>query len=168
MIGIAVIGVGIAALARPTKLLGMALPLLQLTLYLTAVIGLVFRRGSKRAYWIGFALFGWAYFLLGLVLTWGNNNPFHMNPPFPNILGEPLAILIEIFTIPGLDNPAKMGDVLAAMADLVKEVDDSSRFLVPCSALGLVFAMLGGLIARAFYFSEAASARTGDASSTVA
>jgi hypothetical protein len=35
----------------------------------TSILLIVFRHGSKRAYWIGFAIFGWLY-LLVLVASW--------------------------------------------------------------------------------------------------
>ena len=167
MVIVAVIGVAIAALIHPIKLWAIVLPIFQLTLCLTAVLGSLFRRGPKRAFWVGFALFGWAYFILTVVLFWQHdvvNSPMS----FPRAVGESLAIVIGFLMVPGLGERVKMAEVTAAIVALVKEVNDYSRFLVACSLVGLVFAVLGGLIARAFYASEAASARSGDPSSTVA
>lgn len=164
---VAVIGVAIAALIRPIKLWAIVLPLFQLTLCLTAILGSLFRRGPKRAFWVGFAVFGWAYFILTVVFFWQHdvvNSPMS----FPRAVGESLAIVIGFLMVPGLGERVKMADVMAAIAALVQEVDDYSRFLVACSLLGLVFAVLGGLIARAFDSREAASARPSDPPNTVA
>lgn len=156
MVKIALIGVALAALLRPIKLWGIVLPLLQVTLCLTAILGLLFRRSPKRPYWIGFALFGWAYFILTLVLF--SQHDFVNSPmSFPRIVGESLATVIGFLMILGLGDMVKMFDAIARITDAVKDVDDTSRFLVPCSIVGMVFAMLGGRIARAFDSSEAAS-----------
>ena len=45
MIAIAVIGVGMAALARPNKLWAFVLPPLAMIMYLTSILGILFRRG---------------------------------------------------------------------------------------------------------------------------
>jgi hypothetical protein len=167
MVIVAVIGVAIAALIRPYKFWAIVLSLLQVTLCLTAVLGLVFRRGPERAFWIGFALFGWAYFILTVVLFWQHdvvNSPMS----FPRAVGESLVVVYGFLMALSLGDRGKMAEMMAAIVALVMEVDDNSRFLVACSLVGLVFAVLGGLIARAFYFSEAASVRPSDPSSTVA
>src|SRR5690242_7812633 len=59
-----VVGMGLAALKSSTVLWTTASTTLVLALLLTAVAGGIFLRGTDRAYWIGFALFGWAYLLL--------------------------------------------------------------------------------------------------------
>ena len=64
MIAIIVIGLGLAALVRPNDLWALTLPIVLLTMLLTAIPAAFFRRGPKRAFWTGFALFGWASFLL--------------------------------------------------------------------------------------------------------
>lgn len=60
-----VIGVGIAALKFPSQFLAASLFMLTLGVLSTAILGVAFSRGPKRAWWSGFALFGWGY--LGLV-----------------------------------------------------------------------------------------------------
>lgn len=37
------------------------------TALLTAVLGVIFRRGARRAYWIGFSVFGWGYVILNVI-----------------------------------------------------------------------------------------------------
>jgi hypothetical protein len=165
MIAIVMIGVGIAALVRPTKLWAIVLPFLLLTLCLTAILGLVFRRGPKRAFWVGFAVFGWTYFVLILVLSW-RFDFVNSGVSFPHAFGESLGIVIGFLMILGLGETAKIANFFAEFASLVTFVDEDSRFLVASSIVGLAFAALGGLIARAFYSWEAASRRMDDSSNT--
>jgi hypothetical protein len=163
MIAIVLIGVGIAALVRPIKLWAMVLALLQLTMCLTAILGLVFRRGPERASWTGFAVFGWGYLILLIVVTWGSafvNSPFS----FTQTLGESVVNLLGFFMLLGQGETEKLS-IMADIVGLVTAVDDASRFLVACSILGLAFAVLGGMIARVFYSIEAASTRSSDSSS---
>jgi hypothetical protein len=35
----------------------------------TSILGAFFRRGPDRAFWLGFAVFGWAYFVVALVFS---------------------------------------------------------------------------------------------------
>src|SRR5262245_38884415 len=68
--GIVIVGgLGMAALKIATVFWTNAAATLVLLLLLTGVAGAIFSRGDDRAYWSGFALFGWVY--LGLVnWTW--------------------------------------------------------------------------------------------------
>ena len=87
----------------------------------------------------GFALFGWAYFILTLVLFWQHdvvNSPMS----FPRAVGESLAIVIGSLMVPSLGERIKMAEMMAAIVARVMEVDDNSRFLVACSLMGMVFA----------------------------
>jgi hypothetical protein len=82
-VGMAVIALGCVALRNASgawvaAMLGLA----QLALA-TAILLVIFRRGAERAYWIGFATFGWLYLLL-VLFSWTlppNTNfadsPFH-------------------------------------------------------------------------------------------
>lgn len=64
------IGVGIAALRGATGLWAGAMVLLALGLLCTAIVGAALAHGATRAAWLGFGVFGWAYFLLCLS-PWG-------------------------------------------------------------------------------------------------
>jgi hypothetical protein len=146
MIVVAVIGVGVAALFRPTKGWAVALPVLFLTMLLTAILGIWLRRGHERAYWVGFALFGWAYLIP--VYLW--HEDIIINDPMSTkrIVKRPLVELLDIVMI--LGDGDLMGRRMAGMAVDLAQVDNPSRCIVAWSLLGLLFAGLGGLIARGF------------------
>ena len=81
LLGTALVAVGCVALrsASPTwvaALLGVVL------LVLTAAVPLaIFRQGAQRAWWFGFALFGWLYLLL-LAYSWGLDPNTSQGNPF--------------------------------------------------------------------------------------
>ena len=69
--------------------------IMALTLYVLAVSVLlvVFRRGPQRAYWIGFATFGWLYLLL-LAASWQPVDPnAYVQPGFSQGIMPPFATL---------------------------------------------------------------------------
>src|SRR3954447_14795113 len=61
---ILVLALAIAALRSPSDSWVGVMYSMPPALLMTAVLGVVYRRGSRRAFWLGFALFGWAYWLL--------------------------------------------------------------------------------------------------------
>lgn len=61
--GIGLLGVSLAALARPSGLWANAYYSLALGTLIIAVLGAIYSRASKRAFWVGFSVCGWAYFL---------------------------------------------------------------------------------------------------------
>lgn len=61
------ISVALAALRDSTDAWDSGVLGLTLTILLTAILLAVHRRDRKRAYWLGFALFGWAYLVGSLV-----------------------------------------------------------------------------------------------------
>jgi len=60
-------GVAFAALKSPSDTWASALFTLAVAVLLVATLGAVHRRERGRAYWLGFALFGWVYLILSLV-----------------------------------------------------------------------------------------------------
>jgi hypothetical protein len=64
---ILVIGVGFAALRESSDLWDSGFLTLTLTALLISILLAVHRTESRRSFWIGFALFGWAYLGLSLV-----------------------------------------------------------------------------------------------------
>jgi hypothetical protein len=58
------VAVGFAALGNPTELWASAIFTLTVGLLCYSVVGAMFLRGRRRAYWGGFATFGWVYLIL--------------------------------------------------------------------------------------------------------
>jgi hypothetical protein len=67
---VALVAVGVAALRSPTAVWASLVILLALAALCGATVGAIVRRGAGRGGWLGFAVFGWAYFLLTLS-PWG-------------------------------------------------------------------------------------------------
>jgi hypothetical protein len=67
---VALVAVGIAALRYPTAIWASLVILLALGAICGATVGASLLRGSRRGAWLGFAVFGWAYFLMTLS-PWG-------------------------------------------------------------------------------------------------
>src|SRR4051812_30590426 len=66
MVAIAIIGVGLFLLSRPTRL-GVAIAFSFAGLCLVcSTIAAIYLRSRARAYWVGFAIGGWAYVALPL------------------------------------------------------------------------------------------------------
>ena len=64
LVYVALIAVGLAALRVSSRLWANVGFSLAVTLLVAAVAGLIYRRGPRRAFWVGFALFGWPYLLM--------------------------------------------------------------------------------------------------------
>jgi hypothetical protein len=61
MIVVLILALGLAALRNPTELWSGSLALVTKALLCLAVVGAVCRTGRERAWWLGVAVFGWAY-----------------------------------------------------------------------------------------------------------
>jgi len=66
---VAVVGFSLVALRSATATWVSAMLALTVMLLTVSLLLLIFRRGSQRAFWIGFATCGWMYLLL-LLLSW--------------------------------------------------------------------------------------------------
>ena len=83
--GMTCLAVAGASLLYPGTIWASLLPLIEAALLLAALVGVILSRGANRAYWIGFAVFGWGY----LILIYGpysdehrlSNYPFHLFRP---------------------------------------------------------------------------------------
>ena len=58
------IAVGLAAIANPSAFWEGTIFLLTLILLFAAIIGVAYRKGVNRAFWLGFSLFGWGFYAL--------------------------------------------------------------------------------------------------------
>ncbi len=145
MIAIAAIGIAIAVIVRPIELWVVFLPILHLTILLTAILACLYRNGLKRAYWSGFAVFGWAYFLTSMIRNY--------------LMGQPPLLVPELHLWMGNVNWIKltMSDLIKTWHSLMRETDDVGRLTINWSLGGLAFAGIGGIIARVLALSQSGS-----------
>jgi hypothetical protein len=66
MAAIVLLAAAFAALRTPTPLWGNFWFSVDLICLVLAILAAVYRRGADRAFWVGFAAFGWVYFVLAL------------------------------------------------------------------------------------------------------
>jgi hypothetical protein len=64
MVMILLIGIALGALRRPSYLAAAFLFSAALVILTTSILGVLYTRGSARAFWSGFAIGGWMYLLL--------------------------------------------------------------------------------------------------------
>jgi hypothetical protein len=69
LIVITLLAIGFGALASGSRLAASGIYTLFLSLICLALAGAVIVRGEARLFWIGFAIFGWAYFLFAFEST---------------------------------------------------------------------------------------------------
>jgi hypothetical protein len=91
--GIALFGVTLTALIYPSPLAGNAFFTLTVGTLMTGLLGAVYSRGRKRAFWIGFSTFGWAYFL-------ANYGPEPISNVASNLVTEGILEILYPYTIP--------------------------------------------------------------------
>src|SRR5262245_46171736 len=58
------VAVGIAALRNSSEMWAGVMLLATLGMLASSILGIVYRTDGRRAWWLGFALFGWGYFAL--------------------------------------------------------------------------------------------------------
>jgi len=77
LIATALVAVGCLAILNATPIVASAMMGAVALLLVAAIVLSIYRTGDKRAFWIGFAIFGWSYLLLcyGPIFT-ENNSPF--------------------------------------------------------------------------------------------
>ncbi len=107
-------------------------------LLLTAVLCARFRRGNERAFWFGFAVFGWGFFLMGLG-TW--MNPFaDSDEPAGNTLNPNLLTTrVILFLLPYLRTDTNS---LTQINPITENTIGIAHLLV-----ALILALVGGILA---------------------
>lgn len=100
MLVVASVGLGIAAMSRPTRLWGAILFSSATAILLGAVVAALMGRGRRRGFWTGFAIFGWGY----LTLQYGPWFETQVGPyTFPTAL---LDVLYPVVSSPAASPPA--------------------------------------------------------------
>jgi hypothetical protein len=130
MVGIAYLGLSLAALKNPTILWNSALFSLTGGIFVVAVLCANYHEGGRRDFWLGFSVFGWGHFLMAF---WGNEVPYLLTDYAIKHVQEQWI---------GVGYPTSGGTML--------DVDGLRRQIV-LSALSLLIALVGGfVIARVF------------------
>ena len=143
---IVVLAVAIAALRSTSEYWVSTTFSMTLFFLTTAVLGVAYRRGSRRAFWLGFALFGWVYWLLSF------------GPWFDARVASNLMLTLPIQQLsyvmhpqPEFDGPIKLGSNEDFAARYVFTTRDNIVRIGKSLAVLLV-ALLGGFVAVGFSF----------------
>jgi len=138
MAAVCIAGGGAAALARPSALWASTIYSATAALFLVAVLSAANPKGRKRAFWLGFAVFGWGHQLLAF---WPSPN----TSPAPRLLTTFLLDMLHfVVTGNGRDIPA----YLSAQSSTVST--EVVFYQIGLSLMGLFLASVGGLTAYAF------------------
>jgi hypothetical protein len=85
---VALVAVGLAALRVSSRLWANVGFSLAVTSLVAAIAGVIYRRGAGRAFWVGFALFGWSY----LIMAFG---PSPYNAWRDLLVTTPVLVILE-------------------------------------------------------------------------
>jgi hypothetical protein len=88
LVYVALMAVGLSALRASSRLWANVGFSLAVTLLVAAIAGMIYRRGERRAFWVGFALFGWPY----LVMVFG---PSPFNAWRDLLVTTPVLVILE-------------------------------------------------------------------------
>ncbi len=109
--------ISIAALASPSPLTSGVLYAVQMCLLFASILGIILERAKRRAFWLGFALFGWGFFGLPYLPWWGNPSPL-VSSCFVSELGRPgLSPEVHLFFSQSCESLENL--VLASVGGLV-------------------------------------------------
>ena len=137
-----ILALGFAALRNPTPLWAGSVSLATQAIICLAVVGAVCRTGRERAWWLGFAAFGWSY-----LHPWGD---------FYIWMKTPMQSVLEALR-------AWMNVPISASKPGTPIVWQQAFFQIGHNLWALIFATLGGFLASAIF--GAAAARTTETAS---
>jgi hypothetical protein len=110
-------------LRNPTETWDGVMFLLTCGVLTLAIVGVVCRDGAKRAWWLGFALFGWGYLALAF------SSPHQVLPELPTT-----AVLQLV--VPKLIGPGLMGGSIGGPDFMGGSVGGSFRSIIPWGGFG--------------------------------
>src|SRR5262245_46740229 len=172
---IALIALGLAGMTSGSRLWTAVAATLTLAVLLTAILAAFLLAGSERPFWVGFALFGWTYLLL---VNWdwiggqfGHDLTASLSDIAESLVPE-VGVTAPPFPASGPSSPtsalwmsrqptANPARPVFTPVELVRQRQIKIGNLVQISrmVLSLLFAWLGGSIARAL--AERRAARSG-------
>ena len=157
------VAVAVAALRASTDAWDISVFGLTLLMFLTSVLLAVHRTDLRRPYWLGFALFGWAYLVASLVPTVEERLPTTrwiavlgwLLPPRTIDLTtnqDPAARSVFLEPDGSLKPEARLG-VRSGSANLVASIVGPTKDFIRIghSLLALVLAFAGGHLSRSLY-----------------
>jgi len=116
-----------------------------------SLVAIVYRRGPARAFWVGFAIFGWGYFVLLDDSLLGDRMQDMATTTLSRYLQETVGQRITDSDV--AYDPSELGYIIHLLHVRI----DIERVVQPLSTL--VFAFIGGCLGRFFYATRPA---TGD------
>ena len=134
MLTVALVAVCTAALTTGTWFWTRILFSLALVLNLIAVLGWLFGRERRRAFWAGFALFGWSYWLI-------------VNHPMLQIAEHQLIVNQVVKSLKAFTPEANDGIVMLHKTHSIA-IFSFERSVY--SSIGLLFSYMGGFLAGLF------------------
>jgi hypothetical protein len=154
-----VAAIGLAALRDPSELWAGVIFLLTCGVLMLAVVGVVCRGEARRAWWLGFALFGWGYLVLAFFLALNGVLPALPTTPLirrvlPNIVAPGGMMGGGMRSVDLLPQFGGMGCVVGGAFTGMEE------WRISHSLLALLAAVLGGTLAR-LVFGTAPAEREG-------
>jgi len=135
---VAVCAMAFTALRTASKVWYSALYTFTAFLLLFAVLAARFRRGHERAFWFGFAVFGWGFFLMGLG-PWMNPFANSDRPTGHSLNPNLLTSKVIFFLVPYLRKDA---NALGAIDEITENTIGIAHLL-----MSLTIAITGGIIA---------------------
>jgi hypothetical protein len=146
MVAVALAALCCAALRGSTRLWACIVFTATVGVLLTGLLGAIFRRGERRAFWVGTEVFGWAYMLLVF------------GPWFKDASGQLLLTTTLIVQL------ARRTERFSSPDGVHWDGHWYAPFIfIAHLTLALALAALGGLLARYFYQSDRIHAPAGAA-----
>ncbi len=72
---VAMVSLAIAGLRNPSRCLASAIFTLTIFILLASVVYVAYHKGSRRYFWLGFAVFGWGHQFVAFWTATGSGNP---------------------------------------------------------------------------------------------
>jgi hypothetical protein len=148
-------GIALAALRSASEVWASLLFTFAVGCFLVAVPLAVYRRAGRRAYWLGFAIFGWAYLLLGLIpearsqLATTRLSEHLLSRVFQKDAGGSIAFSPNGERIAaGLGDEVRIWDAATGKPIAVKWVDWVSFGRISHTLFSLLLALIGGVLTR--------------------
>jgi hypothetical protein len=151
---VALVGIWFASIRAASVVWTTVTATMTLAALLTGVLGAVYARGSSRAFWLGFALFGWAYLTL---VNWdwvggplGHDLTGGLSDWAERLLGAPPLVNPPTRTATGAA-PPQVGSAAGAAyfeAAQQRRIKLGNFVQIGRMTMSLLFALVGGLIGR--------------------